>query len=64
MLGRLSCDGARGARTPDLRRATAALSQLSYGPQSVRLGECNAGVLIRTSDGTVETINRAARAAA
>src|SRR5207247_11111309 len=28
--------GAEGIRTPDLRRATAALSQLSYGPQPRR----------------------------
>jgi hypothetical protein len=32
MLSR--CSGAAGIRTPDLRRARAALSRLSYGPLS------------------------------
>jgi hypothetical protein len=31
----LCCSGAAGIRTPDLRRAKAALSQLSYDPPSV-----------------------------
>ena len=30
--------GAEGARTPDLRRARAALSQLSYGPSNLEWG--------------------------
>ena len=35
---RWAAGGAEGIRTPDLRRAKAALSQLSYGPGSLRAG--------------------------
>ncbi len=41
-FARVPCDGARGARTPDLVAASHALSQLSYGPQAIRLSQCNA----------------------
>jgi hypothetical protein len=34
--------GAEGIRTPDLRRAKAALSRLSYGPNRVWWGEFTA----------------------
>jgi hypothetical protein len=42
-FGRRRRSGAEGARTPDLRRATAALSQLSYSPvEVVRVRHVNA----------------------
>jgi hypothetical protein len=36
------CSGAEGIRTPDLRRAKAALSRLSYGPDIASWGEFTA----------------------
>src|SRR5436190_10174752 len=44
--GGLRTSGAEGARTPDLRAASATLSQLSYSPRPVLGGHCNAHLLV------------------
>src|SRR3954451_8701561 len=46
LSGGLRISGAEGARTPDLRAASATLSQLSYSPKPVIVGPCNADPLI------------------
>jgi hypothetical protein len=56
---RIRAGGAAGTRTPDLRRAKAALSQLSYGPSSRsahRSGAC--GRSCRASGGRAWTRTR------
>src|SRR3954449_3368569 len=42
----LFASGAEGARTPDLRHAMAALSQLSYSPERIFRGKSYRGLLI------------------
>ena len=51
MVAVLASSGAEGSRTPDLRIANAALSQLSYGPLEPRLQCTRSGRdRIRTCD--------------
>ena len=53
---RVFCSGAEGIRTPDLRRAKAALSQLSYGPGmgvSLRAGDALFNARRTHSAGTI-----------